>query len=238
MRSENIKWFMKGMHDAMPILLGYVAVSFALGIGAKNAGLSPTQAIVSALTQNASAGQFAGYSLISSGAGLAEVVIMIFVANARYLLMSCAMGQKLSPDTPLRYRLLLGIDITDEIFGLSVAMADRLNPFYTFGMVAAAAPGWAAGTYIGAAAGSILPTSVVSALSVGLFGMFIAFIVPPARKNIVIGLVIVFSMAASFALTKAAGSELSAGTRTIILTVAISAGAAKLFPVPRECNAA
>lgn len=238
MRSENIKWFMKGMHDAMPILLGYVAVSFALGIGAKNAGLSPAQAIVSAITQNASAGQFAGYSLISSGAGLAEVVIMIFVANARYLLMSCAMGQKLSPDTPLRYRLLLGIDITDEIFGLSVAMADRLNPFYTFGMVAAAAPGWAAGTYIGAAAGSILPTSVVSALSVGLFGMFIAFIVPPARKNIVIGLVIVFSMAASFALAKAAGSELSAGTRTIILTVAISAGAAKLFPVPRECDAA
>ncbi len=225
------------MRDAIPILLGYIAVSFTLGIGAKNAGLSPFQALLSALTQNASAGQFAGYSLIAAGAGYLEVVIMIVVANARYLLMSCAMSQKISPKTPLRHRMLLAVDITDEIFGLSVAQPRRLNPFYTYGMVAAAAPGWAFGTFFGVIVGNVLPQNIVTALSVGLFGMFIAVIVPPARKNFVIALLIVVSMAASFAFSRLSFIELSAGMRTIVLTVAISGAAAFLFPLNEERRA-
>ena len=214
MAKRDIYYFSKGMRDAIPILLGYIAVSFTLGIGAKNAGLSPFQALLSAVTQNASAGQFAGYSLIAAGAGYLEVVIMIIVANARYLLMSCAMSQK--------------------IFGLSVAQPKRLNPFYTYGMVAAAAPGWALGTFLGVVVGNILPQNIVTALSVGLFGMFIAVIVPPARKNTVIALLIAVSMAASFALSRLSAVELSAGVRTIILTVAISGAAAFLFPLREE----
>ena len=225
------------MRDAIPILLGYIAVSFTLGIGAKNAGLSPFQALLSALTQNASAGQFAGYSLIAAGAGYLEVVIMIVVANARYLLMSCAMSQKISPKTPLRHRMLLAVDITDEIFGLSVAQPRRLNPFYTYGMVAAAAPGWAFGTFFGVIVGNVLPQNIVTALSVGLFGMFIAVIVPPARKNFVIALLIAVSMAASFAFSRLSFIELSAGMRTIVLTVAISGAAAFLFPLNEERRA-
>ena len=234
MAKRDIYYFSKGMRDAIPILLGYIAVSFTLGIGAKNAGLSPFQALLSAVTQNASAGQFAGYSLIAAGAGYLEVVIMIIVANARYLLMSCAMSQKISPETPLRHRMLLAVDITDEIFGLSVAQPKRLNPFYTYGMVAAAAPGWALGTFLGVVIGNILPQNIVTALSVGLFGMFIAVIVPPARKNTVIALLIAVSMAASFALSRLSAVELSAGVRTIILTVAISGTAAFLFPLREE----
>lgn len=222
------------MRDAIPILLGYIAVSFTLGIGAKNAGLSTFQALLSALTQNAYAGQFAGYSLIAAGAGYLEVVIMIVVANARYLLMSCAMSQKISPKTPLRHRMLLAVDITDEIFGLSVAQPRRLNHFYTYGMVAAAAPGWSFGTFFGVIVGNVLPPNIVTALSVGLFGMFIAVIVPPARKNFVIALLIVVSMAASFAFSRLSFIELSAGMRTIVLTVAISGAAAFLFPLNEE----
>ncbi|MCD8164449.1 MAG: AzlC family ABC transporter permease [Synergistaceae bacterium] len=237
MSKRDLYCFSKGMLDAIPILLGYIAVSFTLGIGAKNAGLSPFQALLSALTQNASAGQFAGYSLIAAGAGYLEVVIMIVVANARYLLMSCAMSQKISPKTPLRHRMLLAVDITDEIFGLSVAQPRRLNPFYTYGMVAAAAPGWAFGTFFGVIVGNVLPPNIVTALSVGLFGMFIAVIVPPARKNFVIALLIVVSMAASFAFSRLSFIELSAGMRTIVLTVAISGAAAFLFPLNEERRA-
>ena len=237
MAKRDLYYFSKGMRDAIPILLGYIAVSFTLGIGAKNAGLSPFQALLSAVTQNASAGQFAGYSLIAAGAGYLEVVVMIIVANARYLLMSCAMSQKISPQTPLCHRMLLAVDITDEIFGLSVAQPRRLNPFYTYGMVAAAAPGWARGAFLGVVVGNTLPQNVITALSVGLFRMFIAVIVPPARKNYVVGLLIVISMAASFVLSRLSFVELSAGVRTIILTITISGAAAFAFPLREEGQA-
>ena len=238
MRSENSTIFYKGFKDGTSLLLGYAAVGFTLGIGAKSCGLTPFQALISAATQNASAGQFAGYSLISSGAGLLEVALMILIANARYLLMSCTLSQKLSPDTPTSHRLCMALDITDEIFGLAAAQTPRLSPFYNYGLVAAAAPGWALGAYAGAAAGSVLPADVMTALSVSLFGMFIAVIVPPARKDKIIAMIIAASMAASWMFTQYNALGLSDGTRTMILTLLISAAAAVIAPVKEQSGAA
>ncbi|MGN0291543.1 MAG: AzlC family ABC transporter permease [Lachnospiraceae bacterium] len=239
MSSDKKTWFQKGLKDGIPIALGYFAVSFTLGITAKNAGLTALQAMLASFTLNASAGEFAGFTLIAAGASYIEVAVMEFVANARYLLMSCALSQKLSPDTPLWQRLLIGYDVTDEIFGISVAVPGKLHPYYTFGAIAIAVPGWSFGTYFGVLMGNVLPANVVSALSVGLYGMFIAIIIPPARKSKIIAGVVAFSMAASFAFAKLPLiSGISSGVRTIILTVVISALAALLFPVKEDSDAA
>lgn len=239
MSSDKKTWFQKGLKDGIPIALGYFAVSFTLGITAKNAGLTALQAMLSSFTLNASAGEFAGFTLIAAGASYLEVAVMEFVANARYLLMSCALSQKLPPDTPLWQRLLIGYDVTDEIFGISIAVPGKLHPYYTFGAIAIAVPGWSIGTYLGVLMGNILPANVVSALSVGLYGMFIAIIIPPARKSKIIAGVVAFSMAASFAFAKLPLiSGISSGIRTIILTVVISALAALLFPVKEDSDAA
>lgn len=235
MQSEDKIWFSRGLRDGIPIALGYLAVSFTLGIAARNAGFTPFQAMLASLTQNASAGEFAGFTLIAAGATYFEVAVMILIANARYLLMSCALSQKLSPETSMLHRLLISTDVTDEIFGISVAVPGKLNPFYTYGAIAVAAPGWAIGTYLGVLMGNMLPLRVVRALSVGLYGMFLAIIVPPAKKNRVIGGVVLLSMAASFAFSKLpVVSSLSAGTRTILLTLLLAGGAAILFPVKEE----
>ncbi|MCI8326314.1 MAG: AzlC family ABC transporter permease [Lachnospiraceae bacterium] len=235
MPSNRKTWFQKGLKDGVPIALGYFAVSFTLGITAKTAGLTALQAMLASLTLNASAGEFAGFTLIAAGASYLEVAIMEFVANARYLLMSCALSQKLSPDTPLWQRLLIGYDVTDEIFGISISVPGRLHPYYTFGAIAIAVPGWSIGTYLGVVMGNILPANVVSALSVGLYGMFIAIIIPPARKSKIVAGVVAISMAASFLFTKLpAISDISSGVRTIILTILISAAAAFLFPIKEE----
>lgn len=235
MSLDNRTWFQKGLKDGIPIALGYFAVSFTLGITAKNAGLTALQAMLASFTLNASAGEFAGFTLIAAGAGYLEIAIMEFVANARYLLMSCALSQKLSPDTPLWQRLLIGYDVTDEIFGISISVPERLNPYYTFGAIAIAVPGWSVGTYLGVLMGNILPANVVSALSVGLYGMFIAIIIPPARKSKIVAGVVAVSMAASFAFANLPViSGISSGIRTIILTVAISALAAILFPIKED----
>ena len=233
--SEHALWYRRGLRDGVPIALGYFAVAFTLGITAKKAGFTAFQAFVCSFTTNASAGQYAGIALISAGAGLAEIAIMEAVANARYLLMSAALSQKLDPRMPFFHRFLIGYDVTDEIFGISVSVPGYLDPFYTYGAMTMALPGWALGAMFGVICGTILPAGIVSALGVGIYGMFIAIVVPPAKKSRVVAAVVLISAAASFAVSKlAVFAALSEGMRTIVLTVALAAAAALLFPVKDE----
>lgn len=235
MPQSNRTWFKNGVRDGMPIALGYLAVSFTLGIAARNIGLTPFQAMLASLTNNASAGEFAGFTLIAAGASYWELAVMTLITNARYLLMSCSLSQKLAQETTLPHRLLIGYDVTDEIFGISIAVPEKLNPCYNYGAMAVAIPGWALGTLLGAAMGNVLPARVVSALSVGLYGMFIAIIIPPSRQNRVIGGLVVLSMAASWLVSSVSLFDfISPGMKIISLTVLIAGAAAVLFPVREE----
>ena len=221
-----------GMRDGLPIALGYFAVSFSLGIAARHAGFTPMQGFWASLLNNASAGEYAAFTLIAAKATYWEVAVITLIANARYLLMSCALAQRFAPGTPFWHRLVIGYDVTDELFGITIARPGYLNPWYTYGAILLAAPGWAVGTALGILAGNALPLRVVSALSVALYGMFLAIIIPPARKNKVVAVLVALSFVLSYACEYLPGlSALSDGTRTIILTVVISAGAAVLFPV-------
>ena len=232
MLTDRKKWFFKGLKDGIPIMLGYFAVSIALGISARNAGMTAAQATIASALIMASAGQYIGFTLIAASASYAEVIVMEAIANARYLLMSAALSQKVDPKLPLRHRLLMGLWVTDEIFGVSVSVEGRLNPYYNYGMAAVATPGWALGTLLGVVLGNVLPVRVVSALSVGLFGMFMSIFVPPMRKNRVIAVLVAVSFAASYAMNALSWFDgISSGMKIILLTVVISLGAALLFPV-------
>lgn len=237
MKIHKKKLFLQGMRDGIPICLGYFAVALALGITARNAGLTAFQAGLASFLTNASAGQYAGFTVIGDNGTYLEMAIMILVANARYLLMSCALTQKLRPGTGLLPRLIIGFDVTDEIFGVSISQPGYLDPVYSYGVILAALPGWCGGTALGVVMGNILPASVVSALSVALYGMFLAVIIPPARKNrVVAGLVLVSMLLSLGANYLPLISGLSSGTKIIILTVVISAVAAVLFPVKDEAK--
>lgn len=228
---ENRKAFADGVRDGVPIGLGYLAVSFSLGIAARNAGLDWFQSLLTSLLCNASAGEYAGFTVMAANAAYFEMVLMTLVANARYLLMSCSMSQRMRPGEKLIHRLIIGFDITDELFAISIARPGYLNPFYTYGAMVPTIPLWAGGTALGNIAGALLPQRLVSAFSVALYGMFLAVIIPPAKKDRVVGVLVAVCFAASFAATYLpVVSEISAGTRTIVLTVVISAVAALLFP--------
>ena len=225
----------RGMRDGVPIALGYFAVSFSLGIAARNAGLTPLQGFFASLLNNASAGEYAAFTLIAANAGYLQVAIITLIANARYLLMSCALAQRFSPDTPFFHRFLIGYDVTDELFGITIARPGWLNPYYTYGAILVAAPAWSIGTALGIIAGNLLPLRAVSALSVALYGMFLAIIIPPARKSRVVAGLVAVSFFLSFICSYLPGiSTLSDGTRTILLTVLISCAGAILFPVKTE----
>jgi predicted branched-subunit amino acid permease len=223
------------MRAGIPISLGYFAVSIALGITAKKAGISSLQAALTSLLINASAGEYAGFALIAVGASYLEVTLMEAVANARYLLMSASLSQKLRPGVGTLQRLLLGFTVTDEIFGVSIAQPEPLDPCFTYGCFMVATAGWTGGTFVGAVLGDILPLSLLSALSVGLYGMFISVFIPEARKNRVVLILVGISFASSLACAYLPViSELSEGIRIILLTVIISLAAAILFPVKEQ----
>ena len=223
--------FLTGMKHGWPIGVGYFAVSFALGIAARNAGFSWLQAGVMSALFHASAGEYAAIRMVALNAMLLEAVIMEAIANARYMLMSFSLSQKLSEKIPTGHRLIMANFITDEIFALCIGTPKELKPSYMYGIASVASPGWVFGTVLGVIMGNILPARAVSALSVALFGMFLAIIVPPAKKNHILLLFVTLAMAASglfSVLPLTAG--ISGGIRTIVLTVVFSLTAAILFP--------
>ena len=236
---DNKAVFAEGMRAGIPIALGYLAVSFSLGIAAHNIGLSALQATLISFLCNASAGEKAAFDMIAVNASYIEMAVMVFIANARYLLMSCALSQRMEYGLSIGHRLAIGSVVVDEIFGVTIARNGYVNPYYCYGAMALAVPAWSLGTLLGAVAGDLLPALLVSAFSVALYGMFIAIIIPPARRDRIVALLIALCFGLSYAAsTLPYLRDIPSGTRTIILTAGISAAAALLFPHIEESEIA
>ena len=230
--NEKISQFKAGLKDGIPIGLGYLAVSFTFGIMAKGAGLTTLEAVVLSFTNLTSAGQFAGLGIITAGSSLVEMAMAQLIINLRYCLMSCSLSQKLDSHMPFFHRFLMSYGVTDEIFGVSVCKSGVLSPYFSYGLMAMAVPGWTIGTLLGAVSGSLLPARLLSALNVALYGMFLAVVIPPARENKVLRMVILVSMALSFLFTQIPVlRDISSGFKIIILTFIVAGSAAVLFPV-------
>ena len=225
----------QGFRDGIPIALGYFAVAFSLGIIAKQAGLTAAIGFVSSFFTRASAGEYGVYTLVAAQAAYVEIVAMCLVVNLRYMLMSAALSQKIAPGTSWFHRVLMACCVTDEIFGISIARWGYCQPAYTYSAAFISTLFWASGCAAGIVAGGMLPTNIVAALSVALYGMFLAVIMPPARSD----RYVLYAVAASFVLSGACSiapvvGSWSSGTRTIVLTIVISAASAWLKPVKVE----
>ena len=231
----NIKIFRKGLRDGIPIAMGYLAVAFTIGIAAGNINMNAFQGFLMSFGMLASAGEYAAVLLIGSAAGVLEMIATTFVINLRYFLMSCSLSQKLSPKEPMWKRMLLAWFVTDELFGISSACEGRLDPVYTYGAAIVSVTGWCLGTVLGIVAGDILPVRLASAMSVALYGMFLAIIIPPARKSVFMAALVTVSMASSFIFSEVPVlSDISEGFRIIILTVVIAGTAAFIRPAGED----
>ena len=234
-RNETRRLVLRGLRDGLPIGLGYFAVAFSLGIKASEVGLNPFQGWIASILNHASAGEYALYSLIAANAVWWEIAAVIFVTNMRYLLMSAALSQRMPQEAGFLRRLATGFFITDEIFGLGIAWPGTLSCLYLGVAFVLADVMWATGTLCGILAGNVLPPDVVKALSAAIYGMFLAIIMPPARRNKAVAGTVAAAFAVSFAVTRLLPA-LSGGMRTVVLTVALSAAAALLFPIRDEAE--
>jgi len=233
----NLKAWQRGVIDGIPISLGYLAVSFTFGIIAKQAGLTSFQSVLMSVTNFTSAGQFAGLTLISASAAFLEMAVTQLIINSRYILMSFTLSQKINRKTSLFHRMIMAFGISDEIFGVSMAINGPLNPYYTYGLMSIALPGWALGTFLGVVSGDVLPSRMISALSIALYGMLLAVIIPPAKGNKILSVLILVSMMTSLLFTRLPFLHMiSSGVKIILLTILIAGMAAALFPVKEKSS--
>ncbi len=235
MGNSRTKSLVEGLRDGLPIGLGYLAVAFSLGIAAREAGITAFQGFMASLMNIASAGEYVGFTLIAARAGYLEIAVATLITNARYLLMSTALSQRFAEGTPFAHRIGVGLGITDELFGLAIAKP-QVDPIYQYGAMLSSIPLWCVGTSAGVIAGEVLPARVVTALSVSLFGMFLAIIMPAARQDRVVRACVLASFIASYVASHLIPLTMawSSGTRTIVLTVVIATVAALLRPVDDE----
>ena len=221
-----------GIRDGIPIGLGYFSVSFTFGMLAVKSGISPFHAVLISLLNLTSAGQFAGLTVIVSGASLLEMALTQLVINIRYALMSVSLSQKLDESVKVRQRLLIAYGNTDEIFAVASAKPGTVGKWYMYGLILIPVAGWVGGTLTGAVASTLLPAAIISALGVALYGMFIAIVVPVARESREVLLVVAAALILSTAFYYLPVlKEISSGFSIIICTVAAAALGGCLFPV-------
>ena len=218
------------MLHGVPIMLGYLSVSFGFGILAVQKNLTVLQAVGISVTNLTSAGQAAGVGIIAAGGSLLEMVLCQLVINLRYSLMSLSLSQKLDSSFTLVHRLIAAYGVTDEIFAVASSQPEPLTPAYMYGLILTPFIGWSSGTLLGAAAGSIMPAQLTAALSLMLYGMFIAIIIPPAKKSAKVLLVIVLSAGLSV-MFRFLLPMVNEGFAIIISSVVSSATVALIFPV-------
>lgn len=227
--------FKQGIKGGVPIALGYFAVSFTFGMMAVSSGISIWEAVLISITNVTSAGQFAGLSIIAASGPYLEMILTQLVINLRYSLMSFSMSQKMKRDEPWAHRFFVAYGMTDEIFGISASQPGKVSAFYNYGAMCVAIPGWVLGTFLGAISGNLLPEFIVSALSIAIYGMFLAIIIPPAKKNRAVLVVVISAMLVSmiFALVPIL-NQVSSGFVIIITTVLVAGLAAYFCPVKEE----
>ncbi len=226
--------YLKGFKDGLPIGLGYLSVSFAFGITAVKMGIPVIAAILISMTCVTSAGQVAGITAIASGGGFIEIALAQLIINLRYSLMSLSLSQKLCQKYSLFHRLTTSFGVTDEVFAVASARTEKVTPPYMYGLITLPYIMWSAGTALGALLGGILPDFVTSALGIAIYGMFIAIVVPPARRFKGVLVVALMAAALSCAFKFLPFLNFLGGFSVIICTVIAAAAGALIFPRPVE----
>ena len=226
------KSFLQGVKHGIPIALGYLSVSFTFGMKAVGDGLTWAQAVLISMTNVTSAGQFAGLPLMVAQASLIEAALTQLVINLRYALMSLSLSQKLDHTMTTLHRMAFSFCNTDEIFAVASSQPGKVGKWYLYGLMSTPWLGWTLGTLLGAVAGQLLPVFFRQALGIAIYGMFLAIILPPARKEHPVRVVVVAAVAMSLCFRDIpALSQVSSGFVIIICAVAASTLGALLFPV-------
>lgn len=224
--------FVKGIRNGLPICFGYLSVAFAFGIFAVANGLTVPESVLMSLTNITSAGQLAAVPIIAGGGTLIELAVSQLVINLRYALMSVSLSQKLGGSVRMIDRFLIAFVNTDEVFAVASSQSGNVGRKYLYGLILTPVLGWTGGTLLGAAAGSLLPPIVISALGIAIYAMFVAIVFPVAKDDRPTMICVLLAIALSCAFRYLPFLQnVSEGFSVIICAVIAAAVMAWLAPV-------
>ena len=223
--------FLLGMKKGIPVALGYFAVSFSFGVMASK-GITPLMATIISATNLTSSGQYAGVQLMFQNASYFEIALTVFLINLRYALMSISLTQRLDPSMNIAKKLIIGFGITDEVYALSITSPHKLTFKYMLGLISLPFVGWVSGTIVGAFGAQFFNQDLLDAMGMALYAMFIAIIIPDAKRSKPILVVILIATAISSIFFYVPFiKEIGLGFKIIIATVISALIGAIFFPV-------
>lgn len=224
--------FKVGLKEGIPIGLGYLSVSFTFGMMAVSMGIPLEVAVIISLTNLTSAGQFAGLELLMVNGAYIEMALTQCIINLRYALMSLSLSQKIDPSLHTKDRAIMAYAITDEIFALASNKEEKIGRNYFIGLACFPILGWTLGTFIGGGASQLLPEVIRDSLNIAIYGMFLAIIIPPAKKSSSIRKVIIIAVILSCVFALLEDFLMIGSGFVIIICTVISAGlGAYFFPI-------
>ncbi len=177
--------FRRGFIDAAPICFGYAGVGFAVAAAAVANGHPVWSPVVQSLTQlsGTSQGALSHRAIPGPDGGFWALAALCLCLNARYLLLSLALAQKLPPGIGPLKRAAIALSVTDENAALAVSRPFAPGPSYLAGVFASSYLGWNIGNAAGAAGTSLLPPNYVAPLGIALYAMFVAIVTGAAKAS-------------------------------------------------------
>ncbi|PWK10278.1 AzlC family ABC transporter permease [Tumebacillus permanentifrigoris] len=174
---QNSSPVIRGMLQALPVVMGYIPVGFAYGVLAGQAHLSLFSTLLMSLIVYAGSSQLIAAGLFASGQPMLSILLTTFIVNLRHLLMSAAISPHLSR-WPTLQRLLFALELTDETFALhSLQFAQRVpGARQVFAVNITSHLSWIFGSWLGFVANTLLTDVRPFGLDYALPAMFVALL--------------------------------------------------------------
>lgn len=179
-----LHFLLKGAHDSLPIVMGYIPVAIAFAVLALQTGFTPLQTLCLSLTSYSGSGQFLGVAMAGAGAGLVTVAVGGFLISFRYFVMSTCVFARFKSLSTFK-RLFLSHFVTDETFAIFTTNDEKyVNVAYYLGLFLSSYISWNVGTILGLAVSEFLPETVTLGLGIALYALFIAIVIPGCKRDV------------------------------------------------------
>jgi len=221
--------YIDGLRAAIPVFTGYFPIAVTFGLLAASVNMSFLHTFSFSALVFAGASQFVALNMIKAGIGAGEIALAVFLLNFRHFLMSASISSRVKLNKLVIPVIAFGV--TDETFAVASMQKRELSEGYMLALNLTSYSGWVAGTVTGFIAGDFLPPLLQESISICLYAMFIAILMPEVKQSLKAGVV---ALLAGLINTVLSYSGIISAGWAIILSIIAAASAGMIIFRNRE----